>query len=397
VLVYNPYDPETVHNPYPTYARLRDEAPVYRNEELGFYALTRFEDVMEAHLDHETFSSAGGVTLDGSTKDMPLLIVKDPPEHTVHRRIVSPLFTPRRIADMEPFVRQTCADLLDGLAGREEIDLVQEFSIKFPLHVISELLDIPHDKRDRIHELSEHVAAALGDPDKEETRSFAGLELVELLMGLARERRESPGTDVISTLMTTPVDDGHGGTRLPDDGEIGIRFMELAFAGHETVAKLIPNGLIALTWTPRDRERLAADPSLIPTAVEEMLRWDPPTHYQGRTTTKDVTLHGVTIPAGSTVILVTAAALHDEREFPDPDAFDLDRVLDRHVGFGLGRHVCLGASLARLEVRIAFEELFKRYAGWELVEGGAVRGVQGNIRGLSNLRIAVTPHAALVG
>lgn len=388
-LVYDPYDAAIVHNPFPVYDRMREDAPVYQNEELGFYALSRYADVVDAHLDCETFSSAKGVTIDGGESATPLLIVKDPPEHTLHRRIVAPLFTPRRISALEPFIRQTAVALLDPLAGRDTFELVHEFAIRLPMHVISELLDIPVELRDEVVHLAELVASGLGrDLGPDEAVAAKGLAV--LFYELASQRRRSPGGDIVSLLMTTPIDDGHGGTRLPGDAELGTRFLELAFAGHETVAKLISNAVIALKWHPDERSRLVADPALLPKAVEEALRWDPPSHYQGRTTTRDVTLHGVTIPADCRVLLMTGAALHDPREFPDPERYDLDRPLERHVGFGLGRHMCLGASLARLETRIALEEFLKRYADWELVEGGAVRALQGNLRGLKQLELSVT-------
>jgi cytochrome P450 len=391
VLVYDPYDPVIVHNPFPLYERLREEAPVYRNEGLGFWALSRYDDVVEGHLDHETYSSAQGVTIEGEEAATPLLIVKDPPEHTLHRRIVAPLFTPRRIAGLEPFIRGTAVRLLDELIGRDQFEFVHDFAIQLPMHVISELLDIPRELRGEIVHLGELVASGLGrDASPEEAEAAKGLAV--LLTGLARDRRANPGGDIVSMLMTSPVDDGAGGTRLPGDDELGTRFMELAFAGHETVAKLISNAVIALAWYPGERARVEADRSLLPKAVEEALRWDPPSHYQGRTTTREVTLHDVTIPRGQRVLLMTGAALHDPRQFPDPERYQPDRVLERHVGFGLGRHLCLGSSLARMETRIALDELLKRYQDWDLVEGGAVRAMQGNLRGLKELQLAVVPR-----
>jgi cytochrome P450 len=396
-LQYDPYDGETVHNPFPIYRRLRDERPVYYNEEHRFWALSRFDDVVEAHLDHETFTSTHGVTIEGLERFMPLLIVKDPPDHTAHRRVVSTLFTPRRIAQLETFVRQTTVDLLDRLEGKDTFDVVQEFSIRLPLDVISELIGVPVELREEVHRLSDIVAARNGREPVTDEEVKASMGLLDLLTDLATERRKNPGDDVITTLMQTPVEDESGDKRYLDDKEIGVRFLELAFAGHETVAKLIPNAVVALAWHPEQRARLAADPSLLPKAVEEMLRWDPPSHYQGRWTTRDVELHDVTIPAGERVILLTGAALHDPRQFPDPEVFDFDRLLERHVAFGLGRHVCLGSSLARIETRIAFEELLKRYPEWDLVEGGAQRRMNGNVRGLSNLSIAVSRSRAAVG
>jgi cytochrome P450 len=391
---YNPFDWETAHNPYPVYRQLRDEAPVYHNEELGFWALSRYEDVVAAHLNSDDFSSAHGVTIEGAEKDAPFLIVKDPPEHTAHRRIVGRLFTPRRIALMEPFIRRTAAGLLDKLRDADRFDVVEDFSFRLPLDVISELIGIPESYRLQIHHLSDRIAvretATMSDDG-----IVATLELAGLLTELVRERRASPGDDVITMLMNTPVEEEDGSTRMLTDDELAGRFLELSFAGHETVAKLIPNGVVALTWFPDARRELVASPGLMANAVEEMLRWDPPSHYQGRWTTRDVPVRGTVIPAGQRVILVTGAAVHDERKYPDPDTFDIHRDIDRHVSFGFGRHLCLGASLARLETKVAFEELLKRFPDFSIDETGVERNVSVNVRGLSKLPLVVGSRAAV--
>ncbi len=391
---YDPFDWETAHNPYPVYRRLRDEAPVYHSEQLGFWALSRYEDVVAAHLNSDDFSSAHGVTIEGAEKDAPFLIVTDPPEHTAHRRIVGRLFTPRRIALMEPFVRRTAAGLLDKLRDADRFDVVEDFSFRLPLDVISELIGIPESYRLQIHHLSDRIAvretAAMS-----EDGILATLELAGLLTDLVRERRASPGDDVITMLMNTPVEEEDGRTRMLTDDELAGRFLELSFAGHETVAKLIPNGVVALAWFPGARRELAANPALMANAVEEMLRWDPPSHYQGRWTTRDVRVRDTVIPAGQRVILVTGSAVHDERKYPDPDTFDIHRDIDRHVSFGFGRHLCLGASLARLETRVAFEELLKRFPDFTIDETGVERHVSVNVRGLSRLPLVVESRAAV--
>jgi cytochrome P450 len=189
--------------------------------------------------------------------------------------------------------------------------------------------------------------------------------------------------------MNTEVEDDNGNVRSLDDNELASRFLELAFAGHETVAKLIPNGVIALSWYPDQRRELVADPGLMANAVEEMLRWDPPSHYQGRWTTRDVEMHGTVIPEGQRVILITASAVHDERKYPDPELFDIRRDIDRHVSFGLGRHLCLGASLARLETIVAFEELLKRFPDFTFDETGVERAYSSNVRGLAKLPLRI--------
>jgi cytochrome P450 len=392
---YSPFDRDIVHNPFPTYRALRDEAPLYHNEQVGFWALSRYADVVAAHLDTDVFSSANGVTIEGVDQGMPFLIVKDPPEHTWHRKIAGRMFTPRRINELEPFIRTTAVRLLEEVADADEFDLVEHFSFRLPLDVISELIGIPDSVREHIHNLSDRLVARDESGTVTQDAALASLELAQVFVDLVAERRRNPGNDVITTLMNTEVVDDDGNARSLDDHELANRFLELSFAGHETVAKLIPNGVIALTWYPDQRRELAADPGLMPNAVEEMLRWDPPSHYQGRWTTRDVELHGTVIPEGQRVILITGSAVHDERKYPDPELFDIHRDIDRHVSFGFGRHLCLGAALARLETRIAFEELLKRIPDFSFDETGVERAYSSNVRGLAKLPLLVERRAAV--
>ena len=383
---YNPFNHAMVDKAFEIYKLLRDEAPAYHNEELGFYALTRYDDVVNAHLDVETFSSTHGATIEGIDADAPYLITKDPPEHTWHRKIVARVFTPRRIAELEPFVRSVAVELLDKVRDQNSFDLVGAFALRLPLDVISELIGIPVDQRERVHELSEGVAARdEGTSVPPDSAFVAAGQLAELLTDLVKVRRAAPGDDVMSLLINTEVVDDQGNTRSLADEEIGFRFLELAFAGHETVAKLIPNGVIALHRRPDQRRELLNDPALMPNAVEEMLRWDPPSHYQGRWTLRPIELHGTVIPKDERVILITGSAGRDERKYPNPDTYDLHRNIDRHVAFGFGRHLCLGASLARLETRIAFEEILARWPEYEIDESNAKRAYSGNVRGLATL------------
>jgi cytochrome P450 len=306
--------------------------------------------------------------------------------------IVARLFTPRRIGQLEPFIRRTAAGLLDKLMDRDAFDVVEDFSFRLPMDVISELIGIPESHREEVHRLSDRLADLSESGGQSDDGIMAALDLAELLAGLVRERRASPGDDVITMLMTTPVEEEDGTQRLLTDDELAGRFLELSFAGHETVAKLIPNGIVALAWFPGARRELVANPALIPNAVEEMLRWDPPSHYQGRWTTRDVVVQDTVIPADQRVILITGSAVHDERKYPDPDTFDIYRDIDRHVSFGFGRHLCLGASLARMEVKVAFEELLKRFPDFDIDESGVERKVNPNVRGLSRLPLVVSPR-----
>ena len=385
---FDPYDWATCVDPYPVYRELRDSAPVYRNEKLHFWALSRYDDVVAAHLDPETYRSSGGVTIEGREAAAPMLIVKDPPEHTWHRKLVNKVFTPRRIATLEPFIRARTAELLDRVQNKDEFDVVTEFSVLLPLDVISELIGIPVELRPEVHDLSNRLSLRgdADDPTNAKEYAEAGLGLLQLYLGLVQERHRTPRDDVITQLMEAEVvDESDGTVRKLGDEEVAMRFMELGFAGHETVALLIPSALIGLHRYPDQRRELVADPSLLPNAVEEFLRWDPPSHLQGRTTSRDVELHGVTVPAGAKVMLLTAAASRDERAYDDPDRVDVHRATKKQLGFGVGPHVCLGAALARLETRIAIEEFLARFPDYGIDESRAVRRVQTNVRGLSEL------------
>src|ERR1700760_3512677 len=263
MLEYNPYDYDTFCNPYPTYKRLRDESPVYHNEKLNFWTLARFADVLAAHNDWERFSSTGGGTIEGTEKDSPFLIVKDPPEHRWHRKIIGKVFTPRRIMELEPYIRRRCGELLDGFIGEDEFDVAEAFAVQLPLDVISELLNIPHELRNEIHVQSDRVSQRGDVVDLDEVVGGSA-DLFGIYLGLIQERRKNPIDDIINILLETEVIDDEDGvtTRRMSDDEAAFRFLELGFAGHETVAKGIPNGCIAFTDFPDEKAKLAADPAL---------------------------------------------------------------------------------------------------------------------------------------
>jgi cytochrome P450 len=301
---------------------------------------------------------------------------------------VSRVFTPRRISGLEPMIRATAARYLDQQTGGDGFDVVTDFSFRLPLDVMGALLDIPPDYREEVHIKSDILAARDGREIRPDAAMQASADLVALFMQLIAERRDRPGEDVISMLMTTEVEDEGGRSRRLGDEELGHRFLELAFAGHETVAKLIAKGVAALAWSPDQRRELVEDRSLIPGAVEEMLRGDPPSHYQGRWSLCEVEMDGVTIPADKRVVLSTGAAVHDERQFEDPELFNIHRDIDRYVSFGFGV-LCLGAALARLEMRVPFEELLGRFPHFQAAATGVVRQYTSNVRGLQNLPIMV--------
>ncbi len=386
MIEYNPYAPETVYNPYPILKRLRDEAPVHFNPELKFYTLSRYDDVLAAFLDHETYISGEGITIEGLDKGLGTLMQLDPPEHTMYRKLMSRMFTARRVAELEPFIRRVAARYLDPVQDQDRFDVVQDFSLWLPLEVISELVGLPTELRRRVHELSNRAVNRAADATNEDVTATLG-EMFALFHELVVDRRKHPSDDVISMLVNAEVTDDEGNVQHFSDEGIAGQFMLLAAAGHETVMKLIGSGAVALWWYPDQRAELVQDPSLIPGAVEEMLRWDNPAPLNARCCIRDVELHGTTIPAGSRVLLQMGAANHDERRYENPELFEIHRVIERPVVFGFGIHRCLGASLARLEGKIAFEELLARFPDYEIDETGIVRGAAAIFRGLDNLPV----------
>jgi cytochrome P450 len=393
--LFNPYDRATYRNPYPVYRQLREEAPVYYNPDLKFWALSRHADVLAAHNDWERFSSTGGVTIEGDEAGTPMIILKDPPDHRWHRKIVGKVFTPRRMLALEPYIRRRAGELLDQFADADEFDVVREFSVRLPLDVISELLGIPEEHRLGINEAADATLARGEDGEGTDAFIEGSMHMLNLYTSLITERRAKPTGDPISILIETEVEDEDGSTRRMTDDEISFRFLELSFAGHETVAKAIPNGLMAMTQFPEQRRLLLEDPSLYDKAAGETLRFDPPSQLQGRTAKRDIELHGVTIPAGDRVMLITGSALRDERVYDEPDTFDLNRKDEPStLFFGYGIHRCLGAHLARLEVKVAFEEILKRFPDYVADRADAVMKVSSNVRGAANLPFA-TKGAAI--
>jgi cytochrome P450 len=391
MIAFDPYSIEFHNDPYPIYKQLRDEAPVFHHEGLNIYALSRYDDVVEAHRDAETFCSSGGVTIEGMEGGGGSIITKDNPEHRWHKALVTKVFTRERMGAMEPFVRDLCVRLMEKAAAKGDFDFVSDFAVQLPLSVISELIGIPEEFRANIHHFA-NTMLLRGEVDPVEIYK-AKVASDETYAELIRYRRANPRDDVITLLMNTELEDDQGVVRLLTDDELAIRFLELAVAGHETVSKAIPNGAVAFQRFPSEREKLLADPSLFATTVEEILRFDPPSQLQGRTTTRDVELHGVTIPKGYKTMLLTGAATRDERRFEEPDTFDVSRDNDMtSVYFGYGIHRCLGIHLARLEIRIAFQELLSRFPDFEVFPDQATRVVLSNVRGMSSLPCRAGPH-----
>jgi cytochrome P450 len=382
-LYWDPFDVEIDAAPYDTWRRLRDEAPVYRNDRHDFWALSRYADVDAAHRDPATFLSSHGTVLEIMTPDpVPsgMMIFQDPPEHTRLRALVSRAFTPRRVACLEAHIRELCAELLApwGSEPGGELDFVADFGATLPSMVICELLGVPATDRPWVKEQIDttfHIEPDVGMVN--DTSLTARIELDGYLVELLQRRAQDPGDDLLSGLTQTDL-------CLRECADFANL---LVSAGTETVARLLGWAAVVLDQHPDQRAELAADPGLVPRAVEELLRYEAPSPVQGRWTSRPVELHGVGIPAGSKVLLLTGSAGRDERAYPDPDRFDIHRRMDNHLSFGFGIHFCLGAALARLEGRVALEEALARHPTWEVDHDRAVRLHTSTVRGWSHVPV----------
>lgn len=384
-LYWDPFDVEIDANPYAIWKRMRDEAPVYRNERLDFWALSRFADVEAAHRDPATFSSAHGTVLElmgPEPMDTGLMIFLDPPDHTRLRTLVSRAFTPRRVAGLEARIRELCAGFLDQWEDGATFDFVEQFAAPLPSEVISSLLGVPPADQRAVRELIDKTfTIEPGVGMINDASLTARLELNDYLLGALDERVARPRDDMLTDLTTAEIVDETGTTRRLGRQESADFANLLISAGTETVARLLGWAAVLLDQHPDQRALLAADPSMIPNAVEELLRYEAPSPVQGRWVTREVELHGTTIPADSKVLLLTGSAGRDERMYPDADRFDVRRRFDRHVSFGYGVHFCLGAALARLEGRIGLEETLRRRPRWQVDHDAAVRLHTSTVRG----------------
>jgi len=392
-LTWDPFEASYKTDPYPVWRRLRDEAPLYRNEQYDFWALSRYADVMAAHLDPRRFSSAHGTVLELMGEN-PIatnqMIFMDQPEHTVFRRLVSRAFTIRRVAELEPQIRALCGQLLEAGRERGGFDYVADFGALVPANVIAMLLGVPAADREEVRQTIDtifHLEPGVGMIN--DIAIVAMGELHGYIRDQLVERRSQPRDDMLSDLLTAEVVEPDGTRRtltLEEATDFGIL---LVVAGTETVARLIGWTGVTLAEHPDQRAELAGDRSLIPNAVEELLRYQAPSPVNGRWTTAAVELHGTEVPAGSKILLLTGSAGRDDRVFPDADRFDIHRQLDQHVTFGYGIHFCLGAALARLEGRIALEETLARYPEWDVDLARSEFLFTSTVRGYSRLPITV--------
>ena len=394
-LVYNPYAFSVHDNPYETYRRLRDEAPAYWNEELRFWALTRFDDVLDGFRDFETYSSAGGVALearrpiDRANPVFQQMIDMDPPAHTALRALVSRVFTPRRVAAMEDEVRRIVNHYIDTVIESGHCDLMTDVAGCFPMDVISAVLGIPEADRDMLRNCADRgLVREDGSMDIPQEAVEAIFELIAYFSeNLDRRGTGRLRAGLLADLLEVEVD----GRKLTGAELLGFCTL-LVFAGFETTAKLVANAVELLSRHPDQRAGLIADPALIPDAVEEVVRFHSSTQYMHRTLTRDVEMHGQPMREGDSVLLLIGAANQDEREFgPTAGEFDIVRRPERHLGFGYGIHFCLGAALARLEGRVALEEIHRRMGDYAVDHDNKVRFHSGNVSGWKSLPISFTP------
>jgi cytochrome P450 len=392
-LYWDPFDDVIDDDPYPVWKRMRDEAPIYWNDRYGFYAYSHFADVEAAHRDPATYSSAHGTVLELMDNDMSgtgQIIFMDPPAHTILRSLVSRAFTPKRVGGLEDAVRSICAELLDPLVGAGEFDYIQDFAAQVPSRVIARLVGVPEEEREeQRHNIDAvfHIEPGVGMMN--DVSFNAQIALHTYLSGLIERKKADPGDDLISVLIGSSITEEDGTERKLTDSELAD-FTNLLFsAGTETVMRLLGNAAVLLGSHPDQRADLVANPEVVPNAIEELLRFEPPSPVQGRWTMRDVELHGQVVPAGSKVLLLTGSAGRDEREYgPDADRFDVRRQFRTHVSFGYGIHFCVGANLARVEGRIALEETLKRFPDWQVLPGGTVRQHTSTVRGYSKVQIA---------
>jgi cytochrome P450 len=388
-LSYDPYDPEIRRDPYPTYRRLREEAPLYYNEQYDFYALSRFDDCDRAVPDWETFPSNRGGILElvksGMVFPPGVLIFEDPPIHDIHRSLLVRVFTPRRVAQLEPKIRAFCDACLDPLIGTDRFDLIAKLGAEMPMRVIGMLLGIPEDDQPTIRaQVDETLRTEAGKPLAHKDTSHL---TNEIFYDYVDWRMSHPSDDLMTDLINAEFEDENGVTRTLTRDEIVTYVTVVSGAGNETTARLIGWLGTLLARHPDQRQDLVNDPSLIPNAVEETLRFEAPGPQLARYVARDVEFYGETLPAGSAILFLLASANRDDRRFPNGDSFDIHRQMRQHLTFGVGLHYCMGAALARLEGRIALEELLRRFPVWDVDWDGAELSVTSTVRGWDSLPI----------
>jgi cytochrome P450 len=388
---YDPYNVDINTDPYPVYRRLREEAPLYYNETHDFYAVSRYEDVERGLLDAQTYISGKGgiIELIKADIEMPpgILIFEDPPTHTIHRRLLSRAFTPRRVSDLEPKIRELCAHSLDPLVGSGGLDFIADLGAQMPMRVIGMLLGIPESDQEAVRD---HVDANLRTKEGEPMEVRENFVTGEMFADYIDWRAEHPSDDIMTELLNAEFEDETGTRRHLSRQELLTYVEVVAGAGNETTTRLIGWAGKVLSDHPDQRAQLVQDPALIPNAIEEILRYESPAPHVGRCIAKDeVTVHGQKVPAGGVMLFVVGSANRDDRRYPNGDEFDINRKIERHLTFGNGIHLCLGAALARLEGRVALEEVLTRFPTWEVDMGKARLSPTSTVRGWESLPASI--------
>ena len=385
---YDPYDFEIDADPYPVWRRLRDEAPLYRNDRYDFYALSRFADVEAASKDWKTYSSARGTVLEiiksGMETPPALILFEDPPEHMRHRGLVSRVFTPKKMNALEPQLREFCARTLDPLVGTGRFDFIADLGAQMPMRAIGMLLGIPEQDQRTLRKVVDD-SLKLDDgtmPDFTYRNDSTGL-----LHEYIDWRADHPTDDLMTELLQAEFEDETGTRRRLTRAEVMNFVTLLNGAGNETTTRLIGWTGKLLAEHPDQRRDLVENRQLVPAAIEEVLRFESPSPVQGRCTTVDVEHYGQTVPAGSVVLMLNGSANRDHRKFDEPDTFDIRRDIDHHLAFGYGIHFCLGAALARIEGRVALDEVLNRWPDWEVDWDNAVQARTSTVRGWETLPV----------
>jgi cytochrome P450 len=381
---YDQYSVDINTDPYPVYRRLREEAPLYYNDTHDFFAVSRFEDVEKGLLDAQTYISGKGAILEVIKADINIppgvIIFEDPPTHTIHRRLLSRAFTPRRVAELEPKIREFCAHSLDPIVGSGNFDFVGDLGAQMPMRVIGMLLGVPEEYQEAARDLTnDQMRTEAGQPMK---LADDGMNTGEFFAEFIDWRAEHPSDDIMTDLLNVEFVDEKGETRRLTREELLTYISVVSGAGNETTTRLIGWAGKVLAEHPDQRRQLAESPALIPAAIEELLRYEPPAPHVARYVTRDVTYYGQTVPKGSAMMMLIGAANRDHRQFPpDGDVFDIHREPRQHLAFSVGTHYCLGSALARLEGRIALEEILKRFPQWEVVLSRAALSPTSTVRG----------------
>jgi cytochrome P450 len=394
-IYYDPYDFDIDTNPHPVWKRMRDERPLYHNEKFDFYALTRFDDVERGLKNWQVLRSGRGTVLEmlQAEVQMPpgMVIFEDPPTHEVYRGLLSRVFTPRKMNAIEPQVRELCASLLDPLVGSDRWDYIIDLGAVMPMRVIGMLLGIPEKDQQELKErLDDNLRLSSGEPPDVREVQRRSDEVVERTFGPYVDfRTQNPSNDLMTDLINAEFEDHTGARRKLSRVEVLNYIRLLASAGNETTTKLIGWTAKVLSDHPDERRKIAEDRALVPNAIEEILRYEAPSPIQARYVAEDFEIHGATVPAGSALLLINGSGNRDERRFEDADRFDVLRQIDHHLSFGYGLHFCLGAALARLEGRVALDEVIKRFPDFTVDIDNAVQARTSTVRGWDSLPVVV--------